>query len=115
MGVVRTVVVAVDDMDAACRFYENTMGLVLKFRDGSRWAAFDAGAFTLALAGEDQKPLDSQVALNVKVSDVAAALERASAGGALVVRPAETGAHEVSGAFRDPTGLLVHVYSPRAP
>ena len=115
LGELRTLVVGVDDMDAACAFSEQTLGLRLKFRDGGRWAAFDAGGFTIALAGADQKPMDSQVALNIKVTDVAAALQRAAAGGATVVRAATAGPHETSGAFRDPAGLLVYVYSPLAP
>src|SRR5919202_3725807 len=41
----------VDDMDAAERFYEQVLGLRLKFRDGDNWAAFDVGGATLALEG----------------------------------------------------------------
>ena len=115
LGEFRTVVIAVEDMEQACRFYAQTLGLGLKFRDGDRWAAFDAGVFTLALAGQDQKPVDSRTALNLKVADVATALEAAVAGGAELIRTASVGAHEVSGAFRDPTGMLIYVYSPLKP
>ncbi len=53
------------------------------------------------------------MAVNIKVPDVEAALERAAAaGGTVVERPSE-GAHEVRGSFRDLDGHLFYVYSPR--
>lgn len=115
LGEVRTLVLAVADMDLACTFYEETLGLALKFRDGSRWAAFDAGAFTIALAGEDQRPGGSGVAISIKVEDLADALARAVAGGAVVVEESTLGAHEMRASIRDPAGHLCYLYTPLSP
>lgn len=112
IGEVRTLVLAVPDMDQACTFYSETLGLTLKFRDGTRWATFDAGPLTIALAGEDQRPGGSGVAVNIKVADLAAALARAVAGGAVVVEEPFVGAHETRASIRDPAGLLYYIYTP---
>lgn len=80
VGEIRSVVFATDDMDAACRYYSDGLGLPLMFRDGDRWAMFNGGGLNIALAGRDQ-PLSDDVAINIKVHDVDAALERAAAAG----------------------------------
>ena len=111
VGDVRSVVLAVSDMDAACRYYGEGLGLPLLFRDGDRWAVFSGGDFNIALAGQAQ-PLAEGVAVNIKVRDVEVALERAEAAGATVVMKPVRGAHELQASFRDPFGHLFYVYSP---
>jgi len=111
LGNVRSVVMAVSDMDAACRYYGTGLGLSLMLRDGNRWAVFHGGDFNLALAGED-RILDGGVAVNIKVRDVAEALKRAESAGGIRVEDPTQGEHEVRGAFRDPDGHLFYVYSP---
>jgi 3-hydroxy-9,10-secoandrosta-1,3,5(10)-triene-9,17-dione monooxygenase reductase component len=111
LGNLRSVVLAVADMDAACHYYGTGLGLSLMLRDGNRWAVFHGGDFNLALAGED-RILDGGVAVNIKVRDVAEALKRAQAAGATKVEDPTRGQHEIRGAFRDPDGHLFYVYSP---
>lgn len=111
-GDVRSVVLSVSDMDRSCGFYRDQLGLSLLFRDGDAWALFSGGDFNLALAGPGQ-PLPDPVGVNIKVSDVAAALKRVEDAGAEVVQTARLAEHEVRGAFRDPDGHLFFVYSPR--
>lgn len=111
LGDVRSVVLSVANMDRACDYYGRGLGLSLLFRDGDRWAAFSGGDFNLALAGAGQR-IASEMAVNIKVPDVAAALERAAAAGGTVVEQPSRGAHEVRGAFRDLDGHLFYVYSP---
>lgn len=113
IGEVRTLVLAVEDMDAACSFYTGALGLILKFRDGNRWAAFDAGPLTIALAAGDQRPAGSDTAINIRVSDVTAALARAVAGGAVATSGPAEGPHEIRASFTDPAGHLYYLYSPR--
>lgn len=112
IGALRSIVLAVDDMDAACRFYTEVLGYALKVRDGDRWATIDAGGVTLALAGAGERPPDP-VALSIKVADVAAALRLAVAGGASLVNGPTEGPHEIRAAVRDPAGHLLYLYSPR--
>ena len=40
---VRMVVLSTDDLDESIRFYSETLGLPLKFRDGAHYAALDGG------------------------------------------------------------------------
>ena len=111
VGDVRSVVLPVPDMDAACSYYGDGLGLPLLFRDGNRWAVFSGGDFNIALAGKDQT-LAEGVAVNIKVHDVEVALRRAEAAGATIVMTPTQGTHEVQGSFRDPFGHLFYVYSP---
>jgi predicted enzyme related to lactoylglutathione lyase len=39
------------DMDRAVKFYQEVLGLRLRFREGSRWAEFEVGPVRLALHG----------------------------------------------------------------
>lgn len=112
VGDVRSVVLSVASMDRACDYYGRGLGLTLLFRDGDRWAVFGGGDFNIALAGSGQR-IAAEVAVNIKVTDVAAALGRAVAAGGTVAEPPTEGAHEVRGAFRDLDGHLFYVYSPR--
>lgn len=109
IGVFSTVMIGVDDMEAAVGFYRDVMGFRLKFRDGDRWAAFDTGTITLALAARSESG-GERTAFNIKVPDVTAALTRAVRGGAIVINPRCETDHEVRAAVRDPAGQLIHFY-----
>lgn len=111
VGDVRSVVLPVADMDRACHYFGDGLGLTLLFRDGDRWASFGGGDFNIALAGTDQ-PISGEAAVNIKVPNVEAALARAVAAGGSLVEAPSTGEHEVRGSFRDPDGHLFYVYSP---
>jgi predicted enzyme related to lactoylglutathione lyase len=101
----------VEDMDKACAFYGNVMGLPLKFRQENMWAAFDAGGVTLALAGQAEKA-QNPVALNFKVENVADATNTAVAGGAILMAPEKKGGHEIRATVKDTNGHLINFYSP---
>jgi predicted enzyme related to lactoylglutathione lyase len=110
LGTVRSVVLAADDVSEAARFFAEHLGLELQFQDGGRWAQLSAGGISVALAGEDERP-DGGVAVNVKVDDVEYAVARAVEAGALLIRPATRGEHEISAALRSPGGPLFYLYS----
>ena len=93
----------VDDLDAALRFYRDGLGLSVKFRDGERFAALDAGGFTLALAAAGERVVDTP-ALAWRVDDIDAALARLVAAGARIVSPSEKGPHEWRAVLRDVAG-----------
>jgi catechol 2,3-dioxygenase-like lactoylglutathione lyase family enzyme len=44
------IMLSTDDLDASIDFYSGTLGLPLKFRDGTHFARLDGGSVTLALA-----------------------------------------------------------------
>ena len=70
---VRMIVLSTDDLDESIRFYSETLGLPLKFRDGAHYAALDGGAITLALATAVDHPIPGQVVVGIKTADVDAA------------------------------------------
>ena len=47
---VKMIILSTDDLDESIRFYSETLGMSLKFRDGAHFAALDGGPITLALA-----------------------------------------------------------------
>jgi predicted enzyme related to lactoylglutathione lyase len=110
LGTVRSVVLAADDVTEAARFFGETLGLELQFQDGDRWAQLSAGGISIALAGRDERP-EGGVAVNVKVADLESAVARAVEAGALLVKPATRGEHEISAALRAPGGPLIYLYS----
>ncbi|MBW2361738.1 MAG: VOC family protein [Deltaproteobacteria bacterium] len=101
----------VEDLDAAARFYRETLGLRELFRDGDRFCAFDAKGVTIALAAGDEA-VASAPAVSYKVADLDSAIDELVAGGASLVRPASAGRHEVRALLRDPAGNAFIVYAP---
>jgi predicted enzyme related to lactoylglutathione lyase len=110
LGTVRSVVLAADDVSEAARFFTETLGLELQFQDGERWAQLAVGGFSLALAGQGERPAGG-AAVNVKVADVAEAVTRAVEAGAEVVSPVTRGEHEIRAALRAPGGPLFYLYA----
>lgn len=93
----------VEDMEAAVTFFRDTIGLPLKFRDGDRYCALDAGGITLGLvAGEEQ--IVSEPAIAFRVDDIDATVRRLTASGATILRPIEAGPHELRAVLRTPGG-----------
>jgi len=111
----RTLLVAVTELDAALKFYTETLGLPVKFRDGNRYAALDAGGCTLALVTAADHPAPEHgVVPAFKTDDVSAAVRDLAARGAEVLDPPREGPHEVRALLRDPAGNPVSVYGPPA-
>ena len=70
------------------RFYTETLGMALKFRDGAHFAALDGGSVTLALATSVDHPIPGQVVVGIKTADVdAAAKAIEDSGGGIVKAP----------------------------
>jgi predicted enzyme related to lactoylglutathione lyase len=103
----------VEDLDKALAFYQQALGLALKFRDGDRFCALDAGGATLALATGDER-VSSAPCASLKVDDVDDVVARLSAAGATIERPAEDGPHERRAVLRDPAGNPLVIYGPLA-
>jgi predicted enzyme related to lactoylglutathione lyase len=102
----------VRELGRARRFYEEALGLRLKFLDGERFCAFDAGGVTIALvAGEED--VAGATAVAYRVQDLPAAVAALEAAGAERVRGPEEGRHESRAVLRDPAGNAFVLYAPK--
>ncbi|MFF1680412.1 VOC family protein [Streptomyces sp. NPDC058256] len=106
----RQVVHPVDDVSAAVEFYGVVLGLPTRFVDGDRYAAFDAGPSTLAVAA-DAEDVAGVVAAAFKVDDIEAFLDRLAAVGGQVVQGPVDGPHERRVVISDPWGNRLIVYA----
>jgi lactoylglutathione lyase len=109
---VRMVVLSTDDLDESIRFYTESLGMSLKFRDGGHYAALDGGSITLALATAVDHPLPGQVAVGIKTADVDAAAKAIEDSGGAVVKDPYNDAHERRAVVYDNKGNGLVFYSP---
>lgn len=111
---VRMIILSTDDLDESIRFYSETLGMPLKFRDGSHFAALDGGSVTLALATSIDHPLPGKVVVGVKTADVDAAARAVESEGGAIVRGPYDDAHERRAVVYDNQGNGLVFYSPLA-
>lgn len=93
----------VSDLDVAVNFYRDALGLPVKFRDGQRYCAIDAGGFTLGLAAHEERIVD-EAAPAFRVEDIEQGVARLVTAGAQLLRPVERGPHESRAVLRAPGG-----------
>jgi predicted enzyme related to lactoylglutathione lyase len=108
----RGVMLPVEDLDAALRFYSDTLGWTLRFRDGDRYASLDAGGTNIALAAPVEQPAEGRPALLVKVRDVPRAVAALSDAGVDILLSPVNGPDEVRAAVRDAAGNIISLYAP---
>ncbi len=111
---VRMIVLSTDDLDKSIQFYAETLGMQLKFRDGSHFAALDGGSVTIALATAVDHPIPGQVVVGIKTDDVDAAAQAIEANGGGIVKGPYNDAHERRAAVYDHMGNGLVFYSPLA-
>jgi lactoylglutathione lyase len=111
---VRMIVLSTDDLDGSIRFYSETLGMPLKFRDGAHFAALDGGAVTLALATAVDHPMPGQVVVGIKTADVDGAAKAVEASGGGIVKGPSDDAHERRAVVYDNKGNGLVFYSPLA-
>lgn len=109
---VRMVVLSTDDLDESIRFYSETLGMELKFRDGSHYAALDGGSVTLALATAVDHPMPGKVVVGIKTTDVDAAAQAIEDNGGAIVKGPYNDAHERRAVVYDHKGNPLVFYSP---
>jgi len=109
---VRMVVLSTDDLDKSIAFYTAALGMPLKFRDGTRYAALDGGSVTLALATEIDHPLPGKVVVGIKTGDVDAAAKAIEASGGTIVKAPYNDSHERRAVGYDNKGNGLVFYSP---
>jgi predicted enzyme related to lactoylglutathione lyase len=108
------IILSTDDLDESIKFYSNTLGMALKFRDGSHFAALDGGSVTVALATSIDHPLPGKVVVGVKTADVDAAARAVEEEGGAIVRGPYDDAHERRAVVYDNQGNGLVFYSPLA-
>jgi catechol 2,3-dioxygenase-like lactoylglutathione lyase family enzyme len=109
---VRMIVLSTDDLDESIRFYSETLGMPLKFRDGAHFAALDGGSVTVALATAADHPIHGQVVVGIKTADVDGAAKAVEAGGGAIVKGPYDDAHERCAVVYDNKGNGLVFYSP---
>ena len=104
---VRMIMLSTEDLDASIAFYES-LGMTVKFRDGTHFAALDGGSVTLALATAVDHPIPGQVVVGIKTADV----DAVEAAGGAILRPPSDDAHERRAVVYDVSGNGLVFYSP---
>ena len=111
---VRMIVLSTDDLEESIRFYTETLGFPLKFRDGDHFAALDGGSVTLALATALDHPIHGQVVVGVKTDDVDGAAKAIEEAGGGIVKGPYDDAHERRAVVYDSKGNGLVFYKPLA-
>ncbi|MGV0714741.1 VOC family protein [Mycolicibacterium sp. XJ662] len=111
---VRMIILSTDDLDESIRFYTETLGMSLKFRDGAHFAALDGGSVTLALATAVDHPIPGKVVVGIKTDDVDGAAKAVEANGGGIVNGPYDDAHERRAVVYDNNGNGLVFYKPLA-
>jgi predicted enzyme related to lactoylglutathione lyase len=101
----------VEDLDSAATFYRDTLGLPLRFRDGARYCAFDAGGYTLGLAAAGERVADCAAPV-FRAEELAGAVASMLRAGASLVQAPQRGPHEWRAVLRAPGGGLLVLAAP---
>lgn len=111
----KQILVPVADMDDAIAFYTGQLGFALKFRDGSRYAALDTGATTLALVAEQEDVTSGRPGIAIEVADVEETTRTMVAAGAPLILAPQIGPHECRSVVEGAGGLPVVLYAKTGP
>src|ERR1700740_1969999 len=109
---IKMIVLSTDNPDESIRFYGDTLGLPVKFRDGAHFAALDGGPITVALATAVDHPIPGQVVVGIKTADVDAAAKAIEASGGGIVKGPYDDAHERRAVVYDNKGNGLVFYKP---
>lgn len=96
-------------------FYEQALGLELKFRDQDRWIQYRVGRANVALAcPQESLPATRGVVMVFEVDEFEQAAQRVIAFGAEVLGMRDMGTHGAVLSLRDPEGNIVQLYKRQA-
>ncbi|OBK38216.1 hypothetical protein A5658_26700 [Mycobacterium sp. 1245111.1] len=109
---VKLIILSTDDLDDSIKFYSETLGMGLKFRDGAHFAALDGGPVTLALATDVDHPIPGQVVVGIKTDDVDGAAKAVEDSGGGIVKGPYDDAHERRAVVYDNKGNGIVFYKP---
>ncbi len=104
--------VIISNMDAAIRFYTETLGMKLLNHYGDHWATVEAGGFQIGLhpTGEQQPGVPGSIMIGLIVEDVVAAETRLQESSARNLGPKR---QEMAGTFlhfEDPDGNRLYLW-----
>jgi predicted enzyme related to lactoylglutathione lyase len=109
---IQSTYVATRNMEASTTFYQQALGLRLKFRDGDRWAQFDVGGANFALSSPAEAADGAQGAVVVfETEDLAAQTNAVLAAGGTLVGERDMGSHGRVATFSDPQGSRFQVFA----
>jgi len=106
----RQVIQPVGDIARAVDFYSRAFGMPVRFVDGDRFAALDAGGAVLALAAEGEN-IAGHSAPAFKVPDLERFLASFPSADGTIIRRPEDGPHERRVVVADPWGNRIVVYA----
>ena len=108
----RQVYIVADDVEAAARFYTETLGLAEQFRDGANWVQLSAGDVSLAIASaaEGQGAPPAHPVPVFEVDDLEAALAAVAAGGGSAGEVRDMGDHGRTALAADPSGAAISFF-----
>jgi predicted enzyme related to lactoylglutathione lyase len=109
---VKLIILSTDDLDDSIKFYSETLGMGLKFRDGAHFAALDGGPVTLGLATDVDHPIPGQVVVGIKTDDVDGAAKAVEDSGGGIVKGPYDDAHERRAVVYDNKGNGIVFYKP---
>ena len=103
----------VKDMDKAVSFYQDVLGLNVKFRDGDRWTQFDVNGVAVALAdpSEGTVPPGGGGTVVLEVDDLAEMRTKLTESGVQVNDIVSMGDHGSYFTATDPAGNIVQTFA----
>lgn len=106
----------VDDMAGSRTFYEEILGLKLKFADAERWTQYDCGGASFALGDRSEGPEDARGATIVfEVQDLDAMADRLSGAGTTLGPLRDMGSHGRVLTVEDPAGNRFQLFERATP
>ena len=103
----------VNNMDQAVNFYQDILGLDVKFRDGDRWTQFDVNGVGVALAdpSEGSVPPGGGATVVLEVEDLGEMREKLTHNGVTVNETVDMGGHGKYFTAVDPAGNIVQIFA----
>jgi predicted enzyme related to lactoylglutathione lyase len=99
------------DLPALSAFYDKVLGLPLKFRDGERWAQYNAGGASFSLASPEEALPAIQGAIPIfDVSDFDGVEEIVAEAGGVVLGIRDMGRHGCVMSVRDCESNIVQLF-----
>jgi len=97
-------------------FYEQALGLEVKFRDQDRWIQYGVGGSNVALACQEEAvPATGGVVMVFEVDDFESATARVRDYGGQVLGTRDMGSHGSVMSLRDPEGNIVQLFKRQTP
>jgi predicted enzyme related to lactoylglutathione lyase len=104
--------VYISNMDAAIRFYTQTLGMRLKEHYGDHWATVVAGGFEIGLhpSGAQQPGIAGSITVGLLVDDIQAAAAKLADDGTREINPVIQGSGGSFLHFQDPDGNHLYLW-----